>query len=204
MRGRRAAGDTGEGAWPAGLLLLILCGPPAPEPPVRGPSAALLPLALLALPSTLPAQAPVDSLLARLEGHWHMTGQVRGAPVTYTLDASRTLAGRWVELHMLDIQRPPQYEARVFIGADTIPGRVLVHWLDSFGAAYSVPHGEGTVTGDTLRFTIPYRDGPFRDTFAWNRADGSWHFLLESGNGSGRWRTFAEYDVRPAHDVPTR
>jgi hypothetical protein len=34
---------------------------------------------------------------------------------------------------------PPKYEARVFIGPDTLAGRALAHWLDNFGAVYSVP-----------------------------------------------------------------
>ncbi len=137
-----------------------------------------------------------DSLLNHLVGTWRMVGQVRGHPVSYALAVRRVLSGRYVELHMTDETRPPQYEARVFVGADTVAGHVLVHWLDSFGAAFSVPAGEGYVVGDTLRFEFAYNTGPFRDTFIYRSGEGGWTFRLESGDGQGTWRPFAEYEVR--------
>jgi hypothetical protein len=55
---------------------------------------------------------------------------------TYRLDVAWVLAHRFVEPHMKDVAHSPtQYEVRVFIGPDTIPGHVLGHWLDNFGAA---------------------------------------------------------------------
>ena len=138
-------------------------------------------------------RAATETLLDRLVGEWRMVGHVRGKPVTYTLAASRVLGGRYVELHMTDVQRPPQYEARVFVGADTAPGRVIVHWLDSFGAAASIPHGTGSVAGDTLRFEFAYRSGAFRDTFVYRAASRSWSMRLEAADGRGGWRPFAEY-----------
>ncbi len=155
----------------------------------------------LALPGLLAAQAApdptADALLAQLVGRWRMAGEVRGRPVMYDLVVQRTLAGRYVELHMRDTARVPQYEARVFLGADTVRAGVLVHWLDSFGAAYSVPTGAGQVRGDTLEFTVPYPDGPFRDTFVFDRRQRRWMFRLESGARDGTWKLFARYDVRP-------
>jgi hypothetical protein len=143
-----------------------------------------------------------EDLLDRLVGDWSMVGQVRGRPVTYTVAARRVLAGRYVELHMTDVNQPPQYEARVFVGADTVPGRVLVHWLDSFGAAFSVPHAAGAIVGDTLQFEFAYRSGPFRDTFIYHGPGRGWTFRLEAGDGRGGWRLFAAYDVRPPERAP--
>jgi hypothetical protein len=143
----------------------------------------------------VPASAGAQNLLDQLVGDWRMVGTVRGNPATYTLVARRTLQDKYVELHMTDVSQPPRYEARVLIGEDTIPGRVIAHWMDAFGAAYSIPHATGSISGDTLRFTFNYTTGPFRDTFVFNRAAGSWHFLLESGDGRGAWRTFATYQV---------
>jgi hypothetical protein len=152
------------------------------------------------------ASIAADRLLDRLVGDWRMVGQVRGKPVTYTLAARRVLDGRYVELHMTDVNRPAQYEARVFVGADTAPGRVLVHWLDSFGAAHSVPHASGAVDGDTLRFEFAYRSGPFRDTFVYDSAAQRWSFLLEAGDGQGGWQRFADYVAQrePAPPAPAR
>ena len=144
------------------------------------------------------AQASWESLLDRLVGRWAMTGAVRGEPASYTLTGARTLEGRFVELHMKDVHVPPAYEARVLIGCDSTGHRVLAHWMDSFGAAYSVPHGTGVIHGDTLELLFPYADGPFRDRFTYDRRRDAWRFLLESADSSGAWGEFASYDVRRA------
>jgi hypothetical protein len=143
-----------------------------------------------------PTPAHMDSLLGRLVGRWRMTGSVRGQPARYSLLATRELQGRFVQLHMTDLQRPPAYEARVFIGVDSARARYVAHWLDNFGAAYSIPHAEGSAQGDTLHLAFAYAEGPFRDTFVYHRATGTWHFRLERGDSAGAWRLFAEYDVR--------
>jgi hypothetical protein len=143
-----------------------------------------------------PSPARMDSLLERLVGRWQMTGAVRGHPVTYRLDVSRVLQGRFVELHMQDVATPPGYEARVFLGVDSAGARYIAHWLDNTGAAYSIPHAIGAAHGDTVRFSFAYADGPFRDMFAYNRARDSWYFRLESGDSAGKWALFGEYQVR--------
>jgi hypothetical protein len=152
----------------------------------------------LAAASPLAAQGaardPGEELLDRLVGTWRMEGHVRGEPVTYRLVARRVLQGRFVELHMEDAARPPQYEALVFVGRDST-GRVVAHWMDSFGAAYSIPHGEGRIAGDTLRFDIPYPDGTFRDTFTYDRARRRWRLRIDAADGRGGWSPFAEYTV---------
>ncbi len=139
-------------------------------------------------------------LLAALDGRWRMVGDVRGKPVQYDLEAHPTLQGSFTELHMNDVQVPSKYEARVFIGVDG-DGQVIAHWLDSFGARASVPHGTGTVTGDTLVFTIPYPRGQFRDTLAYQRDAGTWTLTIEAARPDGTWQHFARYDIRrPAPD----
>jgi hypothetical protein len=123
-----------------------------------------------------------------------MTGTVRELPVTYRLEASWTLQGRFVELHMQDVEhRPPRYEARVFIGPDTVPGQVIAHWLDNFGAAYSVPPGTGTAGSDTLLLDFPYPDGAFHDTFVYDAATETWAIQLDAADGAGGWKRFATY-----------
>lgn len=151
----------------------------------------------LVIRSAAPTSDPTrtEALLDRLVGHWRMTGTVRGRAVAYDLDAARTLQRRFVELHMLDTARPPGYEARVFVGVDSLGGRTIAHWIDSFGARYSVPPGTGDARGDTLLLHFDYADGPFRDMFVYDRAADTWRFELESGDGNGTWRPFAQYDV---------
>lgn len=158
-------------------------------------SAVLVGSVLLAGPLTGQTRPARDSLLEHLVGTWEMKGTVRGTPVTYRLEARRVLQNRFVELHMVDIGTPPGYEARVFVGADSA-GRYVAHWMDVFGAGFSVPPGYGVVRGDTLEILFQYADGPFRDRFVYDRRDGSWHFRLESGASDGSWKPFADYQVR--------
>jgi hypothetical protein len=148
--------------------------------------------------SRIAVKAPVDSLLERLVGQWTMRGSIRGRAAMYHVSAQRTLGGRYVEIHMRDTSSKAPYEARVFIGADTLPGAVIVHWLDNTGAAFSVPAGRGSVAGDTLRFQFEYSTGPFRDRFVYRRQAREWDVRLESGDGKGGWRLFAEYVMAAA------
>lgn len=143
-----------------------------------------------------PGAAAMDSLLGRMEGAWTMTGTVRGEPVTYRLDVRRVLRGRFIELHMEDVAAPSAYEARVFLGVDSAKGEYIAHWLDNFGAPYSIPHATGTAQGDTIHIVFPYPDGAFSDQFIYDRVGDAWYFRLESADGRGGWRLFAEYRVR--------
>lgn len=121
---------------------------------------------------------------------------MRGHRVTYTLDVTRVLGGRFVELHMEDVHRPPVYEARVFIGVDSAHAAYIAHGLDSFGAAYSIPHATGTASGDTLRLSFPYPSGAFRDTFVYDRSADSRSCRLETAGAPAGSGPFAEYRVR--------
>lgn len=152
------------------------------------------------LVTALPAQGAgpggLDSLLDHLVGHWTMTGSVRGQPATYTLETTRVLQGRFVELHMQDVHVPPTYEARVFIGVDSAEAGYVAHWLDNFGAAYSIPPATGMARGDTLTLNFPYPDGAFRDTFVYDRRQDVWAFRLDAADSTGTWHLFAEYRVQ--------
>jgi hypothetical protein len=94
-----------------------------------------------------------------------------------------------------ELGRDPETEARVFIGVDSARSQYVVHWLDRFGAAASIPHAIGTARGDTIMFTFPYRSGEFRDTFVYRRESDSWYFRLEAADPTEGWRLFAEYQV---------
>lgn len=134
-------------------------------------------------------------LLQRLDGNWVMSGEVRGKPVTYSLEAKPSLLGAFTELRMQDVQVPAKYAANVYIGYDQTAKTVIVHWMDSFGAKYSIPHATGEIRENVLQFTFPYQGGAFRDTFTFDPATGQWIFLLESQQSDGSWKRFARYDV---------
>jgi hypothetical protein len=155
-------------------------------------------IALCAISVAL-AQPPADErpdLLKALDGGWVMTGDVLGKPVTYDLEAGATLQDAFTELHMKDVHLPAEYEARVFIGWDAGNRTVIVHWLDSFGGKYSIPHGTGQIAGNVLEFTIAYADGPFRDTLTYDPQGATWRFVIEAGQKDGTWKHFAQYDIR--------
>ena len=160
-----------------------------------------LPLALLVASGIAGAQdhptiPERPAALKALDGDWVMTGDVMGEPVTYRMHGGPTLQGAFTEIHMDDVQRPSQYEARVLIGYDADSRSVIAHWMDSFGAKYSIPHGTGSLDDHSIRFTIPYASGPFRDTFTYSADTDSWLFVLEAGQPDGSWKHFARYDVR--------
>lgn len=145
------------------------------------------------------AQSPVDErpdLLKALDGRWVMTGDVMGKPVRYDLEAGPSLQGAFSELHMKDVHVPAEYEARVFIGWDAETQGVIVHWLDSFGGRFSIPHGTGKIAGNALVFTIPYGEGPFRDTLTHDPQSRTWLFTIEAGQPDGSWKHFARYAIR--------
>lgn len=136
------------------------------------------------------------AILKALDGDWIMSGDVMGKPVSYRMTAGSTLQGAFTEIHMNDVQVPSEYEARVLIGYDTESNSIIVHWMDSFGAKYSIPHGTGNLSDNSIQFTIPYGASPFRDTFTYNSDTNTWLFVLEASQPDGTWKHFARYNVR--------
>ncbi|MCL4838942.1 MAG: DUF1579 family protein [Thermoanaerobaculia bacterium] len=151
-----------------------------------------------------PGRAPVavaetrPPLLAALDGAWRMTGEVQGEAVEYRLAVRPVLGRAFTELHMIDVQEPPRYEARLFLGYDEASRELIAHWLDSFGARASIPHGTGRISERTIEFTIPYPDGAFRDTLTLDPEADRWRFTIDAADGAGGWKRFATYEVERA------
>ncbi|WP_457673476.1 hypothetical protein [Thiolapillus sp.] len=164
---------------------------------MRRISAMLLGIILGGQPA-IAADDPRPELLRLLDGHWTMTGDVMGKPVLYDLKAGPVLANTFTELHMKDVAPRPEYEARVFIGQDGEGQGIIAHWLDSFGARYSIPHGRGRIVGDSISFIVPYKKTPFRDTFSYDRVKKTWRLVIESRQEDGSWKHFARYLIQPA------
>lgn len=132
-------------------------------------------------------------ILKKLDGTWLVTGQVQGDSVAYNLSVKPVLNNTFSELHMKDVSVPPQYEAIVFIGYDTAGKKIISHWMDSFGPAFSIPHGTGMIGQDRIEFIIPYEGNPFRDILTYNEKENSWSFIIESSQDSITWSNFASY-----------
>ena len=153
-----------------------------------------------AIPGTAQAVTPPSearpAILRALDGSWRMSGDIRGKQVTYSMSASAALQGTFTEMRMKDVQVPAQYEAVVFIGFDQASQTVIAHWMDNHGAKYSIAHGTGQVTGNSIQLLFPYQSGNFRNTMTYNAATASWTFVLESAQPDGSWKHFARYEVK--------
>lgn len=134
-------------------------------------------------------------ILRKFDGTWRGKGQVMGDSVEYAITAKPVLNTMFTEIHMIDVTNPPGYEALVFIGYDSVSDKVFTHWLDSFGGAYSIPHGIGTLDNASIEFFIPYPSATFRDTFTFDPKNETWKLSIESQVDSLTWSNFASYHI---------
>lgn len=138
------------------------------------------------------------AILQKLDGNWVVTGDVRGKPVQYNVITAPALQGRFTEISMNDVQLPSQYESRIFIGFDSDSNQIIAHWMDSFGAQYSIPHGTGIILENTIEFIVPYPDNSFKDRFEYHPESDSWTLEITAQQPNGTWEYFARYSFRRA------
>lgn len=136
------------------------------------------------------------AILQKLDGKWVVTGDVRGKPVQYDVIATPALQGKFTEIAMNDMQSPSQYEARIFIGFDSDSNQIIAHWMDSFGAQYSIPHGTGSVSENTIEFIVPYPDSSFRDKFEYYPESDIWILEITAQQPNSSWKQFAKYSFK--------
>jgi len=136
-----------------------------------------------------------DELLDNLQGTWKVTGQTMGQPREIDLTAEWVLNHQFLLVHEKDakpVEGKPLYEAQVYIGYDNASDRYVAHWLDIYGGRFSETLGYGRRLANSVMFVFEYPDGPFHNTFAWNSAARTWHFLLEQKDATGKWTVFAD------------
>jgi hypothetical protein len=137
-----------------------------------------------------------DDLLDNLVGDWKLTRKIRGQLVENSVKVDWVLNHQFLLVHMKDVSSPPNYEAMVFIGYDNTSERYVVHWIDVFGGRFSETLGYGKRSGNSIKFVFEYPDGPFHNTFTWNRETKKWVFLMEQKDQTGKWKVFAEDTLR--------
>lgn len=137
-------------------------------------------------------------ILQKLDGHWVATGDIMGKLVQYNVINSAALQGQFTEISMNDVQVPSQYEARIFIGYDSDANQVIAHWMDNFGAQYSIPHGTGTISENGIEFIVPYPNSFFKDKFEYSPQDDTWTLEITAQQPNGSWKHFARYAFRRA------
>lgn len=139
-----------------------------------------------------------DPWLANLVGRWDIERTIRGTKEGNKLEVRWVLGRRFVEMHMIDVARPPKYEAIVLVGRDASKDRYVAYWTDVFGAQYSGV-GYGKRVGDSVDFVFDSPDGSrFHNTFTWSAHDGAWRSLMESESAAGARAFFAEDRYRRA------
>jgi hypothetical protein len=155
-------------------------------------------LALAALAPAGTAAEPPEAtrFLGQLNGEWDMTGTVLGKPAHYRAHGAWVLNGAWLELSMVDVGRPPAYQADLYIGYDATAQDYIAHWLDRFGAAGARVVASGERHERTLVLHFPYAEGAFRDTLTLAGDSASGTLLIEAQRADGSWSTFAAYRMR--------
>jgi Protein of unknown function (DUF1579) len=149
------------------------------------------------LPLRAWAEPPADTrFLGQLLGRWQMQGTVLGKPVHYRARGRWVLNGAWLEFSMVDVARPPRYEALLYLGYDGKAGDYVGHWLDRFGAAGARVLATGARHERTLVLTFPYAEGEFRDTLTLAGDAHSATLLIEAHKPDGTWSTFASYTLQ--------
>lgn len=141
-----------------------------------------------------PGDAFRDPFIGSLAGKWDLTRKIRGGEARNTVDVRWVLDHRFLEVHMVDVARPPKYEALVLIGGAG-DGRYVAHWCDTYGGKYSAI-GYGKRSGDSIEFEFAYSDGPFYNTFTWHPERREWTCRLENVDKDGKRILFAEDTLR--------
>ena len=171
-----------------------------------------LPVAIRAQATDTTKAAPLDgpnrpmrdSLLEHLVGHWRVTRQRTGQADSTSADVDWVLNHQFVRLHYHDAApTAASYEAMVLIGRDNTSDRYVVHWLDLFGGRSSETLGYGTPVLNGIRFVFEYPDGPFVNTFTFDRGAGQWSTLMRQKNARGEWTTFATERFTRAASPPS-
>ncbi len=140
-----------------------------------------------------------DPLLENMVGTWKLNGRIAGREANHTVDADWVLNHQFLRIHEKDNGASKDgavpYEAIVMIGYDNASEHYMAHWTDIYGGRFSETLGYGTRSGNEIRFTFEYPDGPFHTTFRWKPDSSQWQWLMEGKNKQGQWTEFANVSL---------
>jgi hypothetical protein len=176
------------------MVSLIAAGAPPDKPaaPPAAPQAA-------PPPADGPQATFTDSLLDNLVGEWHAAVRFPNRSAEHTVKAEWVLNHQFLQIHMKDVAKPPQYEAMVYVGFDHAADKYVLHWIDTFGGKFSETLGYAVRPekgNNAIQFAFSYPDGEFRNSFAWHLESKTWTMLLEQKDDKGQWKLFAEETLR--------
>lgn len=124
-----------------------------------------------------------------------MQGTFGDKSIKYDAVGKRVMGGAWLQIHIVDAAKPPQYQADVFLGYDDEAGDFIVHWLDRVGAKGARVVATGHRDGERLVIVFPYAAGTLRDTFLRDRSSDAWNVLVESQGKDGAWSPFGNIQL---------
>jgi len=134
-----------------------------------------------------------DDLLELLAGDWKIT-RTMGKEIAHSrMCAEWELNHQFLQLHMIDENEPPEYEAIVSIGYEYEISRYVIYWLDTFGGRYSL-NGYGARAGNSILFVFESRDGLLHNRFSYDAKSNSWHSRIDQRAHDGPWKLFLEDD----------
>ena len=145
--------------------------------------------------TAMPKGGLQDPFLENLSGKWDLTRRIRGREERNAVDAEWVLAHQFLRVRMIDVARPPAYEALVMIGYDDGSKRYVAQWCDTWGGKFSAI-GYGKRSGDSIELRFEFSDGPFYNTFTWHPETRGWTCRLENVDQKGERVLFAEDSLR--------
>ena len=134
-----------------------------------------------------------DLLLDKLIGDWTVERKMaNGRTEKNAVHGEWVLHHKFVQLHYRDVATPPNYEALILIGYDSIGKRYICHWADNFGGDYSTdgfgPRDEGS---NAIEFKFVFHDGELTNRYAFDPKTNQWTSTIRQME-KGEWKLFCE------------
>ncbi len=151
----------------------------------------LLPTALALFATAVAASPPANAAVKpgpafeRLAGCWQIDGVVAGKPIKHLAKGGWRLDGNYFVYQEQSAPGEPAYQAVAFFGRRD-DGKLVMHWLDTYGGQYSQTTGFGEEKADRIEVDTPYPDGPMHSVITWASTGAS--PAASAGEPTGGWR----------------
>jgi hypothetical protein len=146
-------------------------------------------IAILSLPALAQQAPPPDPLLDHMTGHWLLQGKIAGHETTHDVDVEWLLGHEYLQLHEISREKNTHgraaYEAIALIEWDQTASEYRCQWLDSTAggglSAQAIAHARRD--GDRIPFLFKYKGGDFHTTFAYNKSNDTWQWIMDNEDG---------------------
>lgn len=131
--------------------------------------------------------------LDHLPGSWDLTATMGSQIIHQRCEGDWVLQRNFFRMKCEAI--PPDtsgYQALYLIGYQSKKKHYVFHLFDVYGGNYSKTLGIGVLKNDRIAFNFNYPQGPFQNTFVWNKEEQKWKMILRQKNEDGSWELFSE------------